>query len=187
MSLLPPALVAASGTGRFWRFSAKTIRLCRKGCTNRPFYQIVVMEVTKIIGIENKITKLIILNQFVETKRPTRSSNRASWHLRSTAKSKQRATRLNQLWTCSSLARLRRSHLRTGSRASWIVRISPHSSEGELEASKVRCANVVILVSSLCRPTWTPGEFVSDVKQPKKKQKRPARRLWGARRDNSTI
>ncbi|CRK96295.1 CLUMA_CG009715, isoform A [Clunio marinus] len=34
----------ASGTGRYWRHSVKSIRFCKKGCTNRPFYQIVVME-----------------------------------------------------------------------------------------------------------------------------------------------
>ncbi|XP_037046016.1 probable 28S ribosomal protein S16, mitochondrial [Bradysia coprophila] len=37
---LPPA----SGIGRFWRLSAKIIRFARHGCTNRPFYHIVVME-----------------------------------------------------------------------------------------------------------------------------------------------
>lgn len=39
------ALTPATGTGKFHVRSAKTIRLCKKGCTNRPFYQIVVMEV----------------------------------------------------------------------------------------------------------------------------------------------
>lgn len=38
---LPPA----SGIGKYWRLSAKIIRLARHGCTNRPFYHIVVMEV----------------------------------------------------------------------------------------------------------------------------------------------
>jgi hypothetical protein len=38
-------LKSASGHGRFWKASAKTIRFAKQGCTNRPFYQIVVMEV----------------------------------------------------------------------------------------------------------------------------------------------
>uniref|UniRef100_A0A182XCP9 Small ribosomal subunit protein bS16m n=1 Tax=Anopheles quadriannulatus TaxID=34691 RepID=A0A182XCP9_ANOQN len=38
------SLAAASGTGRFWARSAKTIRFVRQGCTNRPFFHIVVME-----------------------------------------------------------------------------------------------------------------------------------------------
>ncbi|KAJ6643219.1 putative 28S ribosomal protein S16, mitochondrial [Pseudolycoriella hygida] len=37
---LPPA----SGIGKYWRLSAKAIRLARHGCTNRPFYHVVVME-----------------------------------------------------------------------------------------------------------------------------------------------
>lgn len=52
---VPSALIAASGTGRFWRLSAKTIRLCRKGCTNRPFYQIVVMEVRILDNCEKNV------------------------------------------------------------------------------------------------------------------------------------
>ncbi|XP_055917097.1 probable 28S ribosomal protein S16, mitochondrial [Eupeodes corollae] len=39
MSLSP-----ASGIGRFYKRSAKIIRCVRWGCTNRPFYHIVVME-----------------------------------------------------------------------------------------------------------------------------------------------
>uniref|UniRef100_A0A1A9VM88 Small ribosomal subunit protein bS16m n=1 Tax=Glossina austeni TaxID=7395 RepID=A0A1A9VM88_GLOAU len=39
-----PPLSPASGTGRFWRTSAKIIRCVRYGCTNRPFYHLVVME-----------------------------------------------------------------------------------------------------------------------------------------------
>lgn len=35
----------ASGTGQFFPWSAKIIRFARKGCTNRPFYHIVVTEV----------------------------------------------------------------------------------------------------------------------------------------------
>ncbi|XP_058832133.1 small ribosomal subunit protein bS16m [Topomyia yanbarensis] len=37
-------LIPASGTGRFWARSAKIIRFARHGCTNRPFFHIVVME-----------------------------------------------------------------------------------------------------------------------------------------------
>ncbi|XP_067631504.1 small ribosomal subunit protein bS16m [Eurosta solidaginis] len=37
---IPPA----SGIGRFYKHSAKSIRFVREGCTNRPFYHIVVME-----------------------------------------------------------------------------------------------------------------------------------------------
>lgn len=40
MSLSP-----ASGIGKFYRHSAKTIRFARHGCTNREFFHIVVMEV----------------------------------------------------------------------------------------------------------------------------------------------
>ncbi|TDG51466.1 hypothetical protein AWZ03_001926 [Drosophila navojoa] len=39
MSLSP-----ASGIGRFYKHSAKIIRFARHGCTNRPFFHIVVME-----------------------------------------------------------------------------------------------------------------------------------------------
>ncbi|CAG9798912.1 unnamed protein product [Chironomus riparius] len=38
------ALFPASGTGQYYPRSAKTIRLFKQGCTNRPFYQVVVME-----------------------------------------------------------------------------------------------------------------------------------------------
>ncbi|XP_053962424.1 probable 28S ribosomal protein S16, mitochondrial [Anastrepha obliqua] len=37
---IPPA----SGIGRYYKHSAKIIRFVRLGCTNRPFYHIVVME-----------------------------------------------------------------------------------------------------------------------------------------------
>ncbi|CAD7076826.1 unnamed protein product [Hermetia illucens] len=37
-------LALASGTGRFYKHSAKIIRFARHGCTNRPFFHIVVME-----------------------------------------------------------------------------------------------------------------------------------------------
>lgn len=40
--MLPPA----SGTGVSFYRSAKIIRFCQQGCTNRPFYHIVVTEVT---------------------------------------------------------------------------------------------------------------------------------------------
>uniref|UniRef100_A0A182PNW9 Small ribosomal subunit protein bS16m n=1 Tax=Anopheles epiroticus TaxID=199890 RepID=A0A182PNW9_9DIPT len=48
------SLATASGTGRFWARSAKTIRFVRQGCTNRPFFHIVVMESTQTCSI-NKI------------------------------------------------------------------------------------------------------------------------------------
>ncbi|EDW74103.1 uncharacterized protein Dwil_GK21750 [Drosophila willistoni] len=38
------SLTPASGIGRFYKQSAKIIRFVRQGCTNRPFYHIVVME-----------------------------------------------------------------------------------------------------------------------------------------------
>lgn len=37
-------LSPASGIGRFYKKSAKIIRFARHGCTNRPFFHIVVME-----------------------------------------------------------------------------------------------------------------------------------------------
>lgn len=40
------ALSPATGTGKFWPKSAKSIRFVKKGCANRPFYQVVVMEVS---------------------------------------------------------------------------------------------------------------------------------------------
>uniref|UniRef100_A0A1L8EIS7 Small ribosomal subunit protein bS16m n=1 Tax=Haematobia irritans TaxID=7368 RepID=A0A1L8EIS7_HAEIR len=42
MSISP--LSPASGIGRFYKKSAKIIRFVRQGCTNRPFYHIVVSE-----------------------------------------------------------------------------------------------------------------------------------------------
>ena len=39
----------AAGTGRYRDWPAKTIRLVRYGCTNRPFYHIVVIEVSFFI------------------------------------------------------------------------------------------------------------------------------------------
>ncbi|XP_037949160.1 probable 28S ribosomal protein S16, mitochondrial [Teleopsis dalmanni] len=42
MSISP--LSPASGIGRFYKRSAKIIRFQRMGCTNRPFFHIVVME-----------------------------------------------------------------------------------------------------------------------------------------------
>ncbi|CAD7013857.1 probable 28S ribosomal protein S16, mitochondrial [Ceratitis capitata] len=38
------SLTPASGIGRYYKNSAKIIRFVRLGCTNRPFYHIVVME-----------------------------------------------------------------------------------------------------------------------------------------------
>ncbi|XP_026465414.1 probable 28S ribosomal protein S16, mitochondrial [Ctenocephalides felis] len=38
------ALSPASGTGKFYKLSAKIIRFARHGCTNRPFFHIVVTE-----------------------------------------------------------------------------------------------------------------------------------------------
>lgn len=38
------ALAPASGTGTYYKKSAKSIRLFKQGCTNRPFFQVVVME-----------------------------------------------------------------------------------------------------------------------------------------------
>lgn len=52
MSLSP-----ASGIGKFYARSAKTIRFARHGCTNRPFFHIVVMEVClRLYFILNKKT-----------------------------------------------------------------------------------------------------------------------------------
>lgn len=55
MSLSP-----ASGIGRFYAKSAKIIRFVRLGCTNRPFYHIVVMEVRTFRPL--KWLKLLIGN-----------------------------------------------------------------------------------------------------------------------------
>lgn len=38
----------ASGTGAYMRFTPKIIRFQRHGCTNRPFFHIVVMEVSNL-------------------------------------------------------------------------------------------------------------------------------------------
>lgn len=40
------ALTPSYGTGQFWPRSAKSIRLVNRGCTNRAFYHVVVMEVS---------------------------------------------------------------------------------------------------------------------------------------------
>ncbi|XP_017768776.1 PREDICTED: probable 28S ribosomal protein S16, mitochondrial, partial [Nicrophorus vespilloides] len=40
-------LSPASGTGQFYAKSAKIIRFVRYGCTNRPFFHIVVTEVKR--------------------------------------------------------------------------------------------------------------------------------------------
>ena len=42
------SLTPASGTGRYWARSAKIIRFAKHGCTNRPFYHIVVAEVCNL-------------------------------------------------------------------------------------------------------------------------------------------
>lgn len=44
---LPPA----SGTGRYFAKAAKSIRLLRHGCTNRPFFHISVTQVGYIIQL----------------------------------------------------------------------------------------------------------------------------------------
>jgi len=44
MSVVRSVLFPSSGHGRYWRRSAKTIRFVRQGCTNRPFFHIVVAE-----------------------------------------------------------------------------------------------------------------------------------------------
>lgn len=38
----------ASGGGAYMRYTPKIIRFARHGCTNRPFFHIVVMEVSNI-------------------------------------------------------------------------------------------------------------------------------------------
>ncbi|XP_045473557.1 probable 28S ribosomal protein S16, mitochondrial [Harmonia axyridis] len=40
-------LIPASGTGQYLAHTAKVIRFARKGCTNRPFFHIVVTEVKR--------------------------------------------------------------------------------------------------------------------------------------------
>lgn len=47
---LPPA----SGTGRYFAKAAKSIRLIRQGCTNRPFYHISVTHVSITSLLINK-------------------------------------------------------------------------------------------------------------------------------------
>lgn len=42
-------LSPASGTGKFALRSCKVIRFVRLGCTNRPFYHIVIQEVKTLI------------------------------------------------------------------------------------------------------------------------------------------
>lgn len=51
MNSIMNALAPASGTGKFYERSAKIIRFARKGCTNRPFFQIVVTEVREFVEI----------------------------------------------------------------------------------------------------------------------------------------
>lgn len=59
---IPPAI----GTGAFYKTAAKIIRLHRKGCTNRPFYHIVVtqrsrspdLEVIEQLGTYDPLTNM---------------------------------------------------------------------------------------------------------------------------------
>jgi hypothetical protein len=44
----------ASGGGAYMRFTPKIIRFQRHGCTNRPFFHIVVMEVSKILLVVDR-------------------------------------------------------------------------------------------------------------------------------------
>lgn len=56
-------LYPASGTGQFFKTSAKIIRLHRHGCTNRPFYHIVVTEVKSsptYLGTATKISYILL-------------------------------------------------------------------------------------------------------------------------------
>lgn len=56
MSLSP-----ASGIGKYYRHSAKIIRFARHGCTNRPFFHIVVMEVRSLAEcVTNYVYKIQI-------------------------------------------------------------------------------------------------------------------------------
>lgn len=58
---LPPA----SGTGRYFARAAKSIRLIRQGCTNRPFYHISVTHVstaTSLYIINNLFLKIKLSN-----------------------------------------------------------------------------------------------------------------------------
>lgn len=48
-------LVPSSGTGEFFKRSAKIIRFARFGCTNRPFFHIVVTEVCKLLFLDSII------------------------------------------------------------------------------------------------------------------------------------
>lgn len=46
-------LIPASGIGKFALRSCKVIRFVRLGCTNRPFYHIVVQEVKTAILLKD--------------------------------------------------------------------------------------------------------------------------------------
>jgi hypothetical protein len=50
-------LAPASGTGKYYERSAKSLRLVKRGCTNRPFYQVIATEVClkNKIGLNNII------------------------------------------------------------------------------------------------------------------------------------
>lgn len=54
------ALTPASGTGKFYQRSAKTLRMCSRGCSNRPFYQIVAIEVNYSSGCRQNFIKIFI-------------------------------------------------------------------------------------------------------------------------------
>jgi hypothetical protein len=44
----------ASGGGAYMRFTPKIIRFQRHGCTNRPFFHIVVMEVSNLLHMGDR-------------------------------------------------------------------------------------------------------------------------------------
>jgi hypothetical protein len=44
----------ASGGGAYMRLTPKIIRFQRHGCTNRPFFHIVVMEVSKLLHMSDE-------------------------------------------------------------------------------------------------------------------------------------
>lgn len=48
------ALPPASGTGKYFERAAKSIRLVRQGCTNRPFFHISVTHVSSRIFEETR-------------------------------------------------------------------------------------------------------------------------------------
>lgn len=56
----------AGGTGTFFKHTSKTIRLVNRGCTNRPFYHIVVAEV-RLTAIRNNKLNSKIDNELTDT------------------------------------------------------------------------------------------------------------------------